>query len=62
MRYREIIAAEAATKAGTIKPTKPLTVPQQQRRQAKNLKTQKRISDEQAKSARKVADLRADLV
>lgn len=61
MRYREIITAEAANEAGLIKPKKPLTIAQLQRRQEKNLKTQKRIRDEQAKSAQKVADLRAKL-
>jgi folylpolyglutamate synthase/dihydropteroate synthase len=61
MRFYEIIAAEAANKAGLIKPQKPLIIAQLQRRQEKNLKTQKRIRDEQAKSAEKVSKLRGDL-
>lgn len=60
MRYHEF-AFEAASEAGITKPKKPLTPDQQQRRQEKNLSTQKRIRDEQTASARKVADLRAKL-
>jgi len=62
MRYREIIAVEAASEAGTIKPIKPLTPAQQRRRQEKNTATQGRIRDQQATSAQKLADLRAKLV
>ena len=61
MRYYEIVAEEAATQSGVIKPRKPLTPVQQQVRQKRNAATQKRISDEQAAAARKVADLRAGL-
>lgn len=62
MRYLEIIATEAAIEAGLIKPKKPLSIAQLQRRQEKNLKTQKRMRDEKETSARKLADLRAKLV
>ena len=61
MRYREIITTEAAPGAGIIEPIKPLTPVQQQRKQEKNIATQKRIRDEKGASARKVADLRAKL-
>ncbi|WP_144769212.1 hypothetical protein [Methylobacterium dankookense] len=62
MRYREIIAIEAATEAGIIKPEKPLTPVQQRRRQEKNAATEKRIRDEETSSSRKIADLRGRLV
>lgn len=62
MRYHEILTAEAASEAGIVKPIKPLTPDQQRRRQEKNTATEKRIRDQRAASARKVADLRAKLV
>lgn len=62
MRYHQIIAAEAASEAGTVEPIKPLTPAQQRRRQMKNTATEKRIRDQQATSAQKLADLRAKLV
>lgn len=62
MRYREIIAIEAASEAGIVKPMSPLTPAQQRRRQEKNAATEKRIRDERETSAQKLADLRAKLV
>ncbi|MGU3466878.1 hypothetical protein ACLBXO_18685 [Methylobacterium sp. C33D] len=61
MRYREIIAAEAATEAGLIKPKKPLTPAQARLKSERRAGIEKRIRDQQANSAQKVADLRDEL-
>jgi hypothetical protein len=61
MRYREIIAAEAAFEAGIVKPIKPLTPAQNNREAEKKAGIQKRIRDEKTSSAQKVRDLCAKL-
>nr|WP_321182333.1 hypothetical protein [Methylobacterium sp. Leaf122] len=59
MRYREIL--EAVPEAGIIKPEKPLPPAHAQREAERKAGVQKRIRDQQATSARKIADLRAKL-
>ena len=60
MRYYEIVS-EASSEAGIIKPKGPLTPAQASRRAERRTGIEKRIRDQQATSARKVADLRAKL-
>lgn len=61
MRYYEIVS-EAPSETGTIQPKKPLTPAQASRRSERRAGIEKRIRDQQANSAQKVADLRAKLV
>lgn len=61
MRYREIIATEATSEAGIIKPEKPLTPAQASREAERKGGIQKRIRDERTRSAQKVRDLCAKL-
>lgn len=60
MRFHEIIRAEIA-EGEAIKPEKPLTPAQTNKRNERARRTQQRIADERARSAAKVRDLRADL-
>lgn len=62
MRYAEIITREAASEAGITKPKKPLTPAQASREAERKAGIQKRIRDQQAAAAQKIADLRAKLV
>ncbi|GJD64653.1 hypothetical protein [Methylobacterium frigidaeris] len=61
MRYYEIVTVETATKTAIIKPEGPLTPVQACRKADRRAGIEKRIRDQQAASARKVADLRAKL-
>lgn len=60
MRFYEIIRAEIA-EGEAIKPEKPLTPAQTNKRNERARRTQQRITDERARSAARVRDLRADL-
>lgn len=62
MRYYEIIAAEGDACTSPVMPTGPLTLKQAQRRAKRRTGIEKKIGDEQARSSKKLADLRAKLV
>ncbi len=61
MRYWEIITNETALGTGLTKLEPPLTPAQATRDAKRRASVQKRVRDQQAASARKVADLRAKL-
>ncbi len=61
MRYWEIITTETASGTDLTRPEPPLTPAQATRDAKRRAGVQKRIRDQQAASARKVADLRAKL-
>lgn len=56
-----MIAVESSPKAGIVEPLKPLTPAQADSEADRRAGIQKRIRDQQADAARKIADLRARL-
>lgn len=60
MRIHEVVGP-ALEEAEAIQPEKPLSPAQANRRNERARRTQQRIADERARSAKKLRDLRADL-